>query len=168
EVPMLEGEDDFELSLEDDDDLSGGSVILFDDEDVDEDTATTVGMLDEEEYTDEFDVMEGESLDVEESDYDLDMDDDLDVFDADDEDFSDSFETGESQSSFTGTGMQQMVAPVESEWGAGAFIGLLLSSALMILCSMVMFDLVRSMWGWHDAASFNSALLDTIGNLFSS
>lgn len=178
EVPMLEGEDEFELSLEDDFG-SDGSVILFDDEDVDEDTATTVGSLSDDGFTDEFEVMEGESLDVDDdlddfgdSEFDLEMEDDLDVFDADDEDFSDSFETGETQSgmaAFVPAASHQMMAPgVEKEWGVSAFIGLLFSSVLMILCSMVMFDLIRSMWGWQEAAPFNSVLLETIGNLFSS
>jgi hypothetical protein len=30
----------------------------------------------------------------------------------------------------------------------------------------MMFDLVRSMWNWHESATFNSPLLDLLAGMF--
>ena len=47
-----------------------------------------------------------------------------------------------------------MAAPVEQEWGMGSFIGLSLSTIVMLMCGTVMFDLVRTMW-YADAEKIN-------------
>ncbi len=43
---------------------------------------------------------------------------------------------------------------------------LLLSAGFMCVCGIVMFDLVRTMWGWQETSSFNGPVLDMISGFF--
>jgi hypothetical protein len=59
------------------------------------------------------------------------------------------------------------VAVAEQEWGAATHMALILSTALMVACGTVLFDMVRNMWH-TDAANHNpiaSALLDMFKNI---
>ena len=77
-------------------------------------------------------------------------DDDEDLeFEAADEDFDEGFQTGESQADFAPTGQRVVVAP-EPEFSGATFAGLAATSILLTICGMMMFDLVRSMWGYND------------------
>jgi hypothetical protein len=194
EIPSLEAEDDseFELQLDDTelDSSSSSSVLLFeDDEDPDEHSATVVkkagggGLLNEAEG-ETFDLTEGDSdaFDLEEDEFAADEDDfdvaddilgeddeldELDVFDADDDVFDESLETGESHAEFvTPRGVGRVEAAVEADWGGLTFTGLLVSTGLMALCTMLMFDLVRSMWAWNEPSTFSSGLLKALSGLF--
>ena len=132
EVPALDGSEGTDMS-----------VGLFDDEDADGD-----------EFGDGLEV----SADVIGEDDEL---AELDVFDAADEDFDDSFAAGESHPSFVAPALAgRVAAPVEINWGGGTFAGLLVSTLLMTFCGMMMFDLVRNIWGWQEPAVFNRALLE--------
>jgi len=172
EVPTLDDEDsEFDLAVEADDSSEGAdtSVILFDDEDeIDEYSATAVGGgtpgeqdvfdMDEDFGDDELEV----AADV------VGEDDELDVFDAVDEDFEDSFATGESHVEFAAPvgGPGQVAATVEADWGVGTFIGLLFSTALMLLLGVLVFDLVRSMWTWNEPTGISTTLIGTFRDLF--
>jgi excisionase family DNA binding protein len=92
-----------------------------------------------------------------------DEDEDLE-FEAADEDFDEGFQTGESAADFAPAAQRVMVAP-EPEISAGTFAGLAATSALLVLCGMLMFDLVRSMWGYNDPM-MSSWLLESTKNLF--
>lgn len=186
EVPSLsDDESDFEIAGLDDDDQEADdageetSVILFDDEDADDYSPTVVKKSTPQDEQDlqtgegdfhEFD--EFDSDDLEEEEEVVAEDDDAgigDVFDAEaDEDFDDTFQSGESHAEFVApvSPAGAIAAPIEVEWGAATFVGLLLSTAAMVLCTMVVFDLVLSMWAWRDPVGFNSVLLDLFGGLF--
>lgn len=110
-------------------------------------------------------VEEGEEVDV--TDEVAGEDDELgeDVFGAEDEDFSEQVESGESVAELPIS--RGMAAPVEQDWGTGAFVGLTISAILMVACGTVLFDMVRNMWH-TDAASQNpvaSMLLDAFRNM---
>jgi hypothetical protein len=90
-----------------------------------------------------------------------------DVFGADEEDFSGEVESGESLGEMP-VPMRGMVAPVETEWGAGVFAGVLVCSITMICTGIVMFELLRNMWH-ADVAGVNpisGGLIDTIAGMF--
>lgn len=92
--------------------------------------------------------------------------DDLDVFGDEGDDFDDDFDAGTSSPEFSVPGSRAVAVPEpQREWGVGPFIGLLLSTALMAVCGMMMFDLVRSMWSWNDPSSFNSPLLGFVKDM---
>ena len=55
---------------------------------------------------------------------------------------------------------------VDHEWGTFTFVGVCVSTILMTLCSMVTFDLVRSMWAFNDPSSINKPLLDMMKRWF--
>lgn len=92
-----------------------------------------------------------------------DEDEDLE-FEAADEDFDEGFQTGESQADFA-PAAQRVVVAAEPEFGTGTFVGLAATSAMMVVCGMLMFDLMRSMWGYHDP-TLTSWLLDSTKSLF--
>lgn len=92
-----------------------------------------------------------------------DDDDDLE-FEAADEDFDEGFQTGESQADFA-PAAQRVAVAAEPEFGVPTFVGLAASSVLMALCGMMMFDLMRSMWGYNDP-TLSSWLLDSTKGLF--
>ena len=191
EMPALDDDSEFELSMEGGGSSDSTNVIMFDDDDdVDDRGATVVKRSGEvsEEFDltaggDDFDLDEGDEFDefgeaaeFGDDGFEDDLDvvgeddelDDLDVFDEGADDFDDDFDAGTSSPDFAPTlGGQAgaMPAPVQADWGAGPFVGLLLSTLLMVVCGMMMFDLVRSMWSWNDPSGFNSPLLGIVKDL---
>jgi len=171
EVPLLSEDDDSEFEfVADDMDESGGSdtgVITFSDEFEDE---AAEGQSLEELGIDDFSSMEGDDVfddELEVSDDLIGGDEEMDVFDATDADFVDTYESGESQAEFVApAGVGRMMVPVETEWGVVTFIGTILATSVLVVCSLVMFDYVRSMWAWHEPMAFTSTLLTTIGEFF--
>lgn len=169
------GDSEFELASGDDvADGDDTSVILFDDEDsFDVQPVAKKPAAKRQPLVDEFDV--SESGDVVELDEEFDAfdeggsavvmadDDDLE-FEAADEDFDDGFQTGESAADFTPASQRVVVAP-EPEFSVPTFAGLAATSALLVLCGLMMFDLVRSMWGYNEPV-VSSWLLDSTKNLF--
>ncbi len=189
EVPLADGESEFEFAVEDDEEGAETSVLLFDeDDDIDESAATFVkgsdADIDEEDFdsldsaSDTFDLDDEGDDDSELTDYDLEVTTDssgemdeleeLDVFDEGGESFDDDFEPAESGADFIAplATAGRVAAPVEADWGAGTVVGLGLSSLALGVVGVVMFDLVRSMWAWQDPSTFNSALLDFLGSYF--
>jgi len=172
EVPTLDDDgSEFDLAAEADDSGDGAdtSVILFDDEeDVDEYSATAVGggtpgeqdVFNMEEDFGDDDLEVAEDVDGE--------DDELDVFDAVDEDFEDTFDTGESHAEFVApiAGAGQVATAAEADWGVGTFLGLLFSTALMLVLGVLVFDLVRSMWTWNEPTGISTTLISTFRDLF--
>ncbi|MFH1302855.1 MAG: helix-turn-helix domain-containing protein [Planctomycetota bacterium] len=172
EIPTLDDDEDssFDLSdssadtsvlmLNEDGDMGGssGSVILDSDE---EDSESAI--FDEE---DEF-ASDDAISDV----FDEDEDDFDDIYDADDDDFDDSFQSGESHAEFVapaafGGGRGAAMAAPEPEWGAGTFAALGISTVLMGICTIMMYDLIRTMWHYDDPSSVSSFFLETFGGLF--
>ena len=148
---------------------SDTGVIVFDDEDADEHSPTMVksssaaaaaGFTPGEtfEFDDGLEVAE----DVIGEDDEL---DDVDVFDAGDEDFAQSFAAGESHAEFIAA-PGAIAAPVQQEWGAAMFVGMLLTTVVMVLCAVVMFDFVRSMWSYSEPTGFTSSLMSALGGMF--
>jgi excisionase family DNA binding protein len=184
EVPTLDDDDsEFELGALEGEEDSDTSVLLFDDEDDDELDGTSETLIKKSNEVDfggdEFDVdadefeetadFDGDDFDVADDDIVGEDDelDELDVFDADDDDFEESFETGESHPEFVSPARGRVAAaPIESDWGAATFAALTISSLLMCVCGMIVYDLVRTMWGWQEASGFNGVILDAIGGLF--
>ena len=163
EMPTMAEDSEFELAHE----SSGSSetnVILFDEDDADDQTATVkktgrsaaAADLDE-------DFAAADELEVDEE-FVSDDDEELDVFDAADADFEDDFEEGESQSDFM-PAMAGRMATADAEWSTGTFVGLALATLFMSICGIVMFDLVRYMWHFGEPNTFNSFLLDSIGGM---
>jgi hypothetical protein len=180
-----DSDSEFELAgLGDDDDDDVGmdtSVLLFEDDDDDADTtsgavvaagagvaavaagaaALRESSVDSSADFEDFD--DDDEFDMEDDD---DFDDD--VFDAADDDFDDDFDAGESQAEFAGAGPVVSRAAVEHDWGVGWLVALSIGSILMIMCCMLSFDLVRSMWAWKEPTPISNILLDTLGGLFTS
>ena len=157
--------DDSEFELASVDDLASGddtSVILFDDDDSFDVVSAKSGAASgfsgsAVNMGDDFDEFEeaGSSVVME--------DDDME-FEAADDDFDDGFQTGESAAEFAAPVQRVVVAP-EPEIGALTFVGLTASSIMLAICGMMMFDLVRSMWGYHDP-TVSSWLLENTRSLF--
>ncbi|MFQ5730569.1 MAG: helix-turn-helix domain-containing protein [Planctomycetaceae bacterium] len=166
ELDALDEDSEFELSEPGSGSGSDTGVIVFDDDEAVDDRAQTMikpGSDDDFasgafEFDDDLEVAE----DVVGEDDEL---DDIDVFDAGDEDFAESFEAGESHAEFVAP-PGALVAPVQQDWGVATFLGLILTSAVMILCCVIMFDFVRSMWSWNEPSGFTSALMSKIGGMF--
>jgi len=115
------------------------------------------------------DFSDDEDLEVAEDTFGAEEDlDELDVFDAADEDFEETFEAGESHAEFVAPAAPgRLAAPApEVEWGAGTFAGLSVSTLLMALCLIVTFDLVRTMWAWHEPSTVTGLLLGPLRSLF--
>jgi excisionase family DNA binding protein len=137
------------------------NVITLDDEedagyDVTSEIPRGAAALEEDEEA----VIEDEPVDV--SDELVGEDDELaeDVFGAEDEDFASDEESGESLAELP-VAPRGMVA-AEQDWGMGTHVALWASTALMVACGTVLFDMVRNMWH-TDTASHNpvaSMLLD--------
>ena len=177
EVPLLDSDDDnsseFELGALEDDGDADTSVLLFDDDEEPDELAETMvkksGEMDLD--GDDFD-LDASEAEFDDDDFDVaddvvGEDDELDVFDADDEDFEESFETGESHAEFVAPARGRAAAvPIEADWGAATFVGLTISALMMCVCGLVMYDLVRTMWGWQEISSFNGPVLDLIAGLF--
>lgn len=158
-VSLDDDDDDFELggSTGSASGSGGTGSIVFDD---DSDFGTMPVPLDDGSQESEFD----DDLDVVDDDF-GDDDEIDDIFGADDDDFSDDF-AGESAADFVAPG-RRVAVEQQVDWGAGTFVGLLFTSGLMILCSVIMFDFVRSMWSWSQPNAFSSSLLKTLGSFFS-
>jgi len=168
EIPSLDDdESDFDLVMDDASSGSDANVIFFEEDETDGASATkmrgsagsTLDSIDDlfddddDDFGGELQTLEAEVVDA---------DEDLDIFDAGDEDFEDSFATGESHPGFSQPApVGRVAAHVEAEWGIPTFVGMILSTALLALCCMVMFDLVRSIWGWSDPST-SSFLLDLL------
>ncbi len=157
EIPPLEDDesDTFDISGADD-------TGVLDMSDLDDSSADD-GVFDLDEDDDDF----AESDAFAEDDDDLDFEDDafdddgdLDVFDADDDVFDD-----EDDDSSYGGGMGRMPM-VETDWGAGTFVGLALSSLLLLVCGVVMIDLVNNMATASTPSAVSSAILKTLGGLY--
>ena len=161
ELDALDEDSEFELTKPASGSGSDTGVIVFDDDEVDDHAQTMVKGGSESgafEFDDDLEVVD----DVVGEDDEL---DDIDVFDAGDEDFADSFEAGESHAEFIAP--VGVAAPVQQDWGIGAFLGLMLTTVMMIVCCVVMFDFVRSMWSWNEPSGFTSTLMGKIGGMFS-
>lgn len=152
EIPAMQDDSAFDLKLKDrgaDDtgviDLAAsGSQSLSDAVfDVDEEESTTG----EEELEVSADIL-GEDDELE----------DLDIFDADEGLFEESGASQEFAAPVVGRAMA-----VETEWGGGVVASLVVSSALMLVATIVSFDLVRSMWQSQGATPVTSTLLGILG-----
>ncbi|MFP6700587.1 MAG: helix-turn-helix domain-containing protein [Planctomycetaceae bacterium] len=155
---------DFEMAGADDDNETSTdtSVLLFDDEDdADDYSATVVKKSDDVDIFDEFgDLDEDDDLDVVDDIFGEDDElEDLDVFDADDDLFDDE------ESEDYAPPVETIAATTEQEWGIGTFLSLLTATGLMLVCGMVLFELVKSIWSAEDPG-FSGGLIDTVGNMF--
>ena len=170
EIPALDDDDDFAdssfdledtnsdtsvLMVNDDAGGSSGSVILDSDDDDGESA-----IFDDDEFASDDGI----------SDVFDDEDDFDDIYDADDDDFDDSFQSGESHAefvapaSFAGGRGAAMAAP-EAEWGVGTFVGLGISTLLMSICGLMMYDLIRTMWHYDEPSAVSSPILEMIRGL---
>jgi hypothetical protein len=174
EIPMV-GDSSSEFD-------STGVISLGDEDDADEyeqtvikkggrPAATQAEIANDEELFDGIDdVMEAsDDDDVEVADDVMGEDDEVsaDVFGADEEDFSGEVESGESLGEMP-VQKYGMIAPMEAEWGAGVFAGVLVGSLMMVCTGIVMFELLRNMWH-ADIAGVNpvsGGLIDTIAGMF--
>lgn len=173
-------ESEFELATPGSAEMATGddtSVILFEDEDsfVAEPAPAKRPPAKKQPAVEEFVAAEGDEIVEMEDDFDAfdeeggsavaiaDEDEDLE-FEAADEDFDEGFQTGESQADFAPAAQRVVVAP-EADFGVPAFVGLAASSVLLVLCGMMMFDLVRSMWAHNDPV-LSGWLLDSTKSLF--
>ena len=168
EVPALVDDGtDFEMAEtgEDAETSTDTSVLLFDDEeDADDYSATVVKKSDDADIFDEFgDIGDDDDLDVVDDifgeDDELEDLEDLDVFDADDDVFDD-----EEKDDYA-VPVERIVATTEQEWGVGTFLSLMTATGLMLVCGMVLFELVKSIWSAEDPG-FTGGLIDTVGGMF--
>ncbi|WP_238757453.1 helix-turn-helix domain-containing protein [Rubinisphaera margarita] len=160
DMPLLE-----DSNAEMDDDTTG--VVMFDD-----DESVETMAFDSSEVSDEggFDDFDDEDSFDELSDGDLDVSDDMldeDVLEADDDAFDDEFESGESVPALAAPGMRggAAVGVAAAEWDMVSFSLVLLSTAMMGICTLLMFDLVRSMWGFAEPSSVNGMILESLQGL---
>ena len=58
--------------------------------------------------------------------------------------------------------VQPSAAMFESSFTGLQIAGLAACTAVLILCGMMMYDLLRNMWSWQGAYPVNSGLMDTI------
>jgi len=165
---------EFELAgLDDDDDDLGGStsVLRFEDDDEEgSDSSKTLATSSstelESETTDDAFAAEDEFEDDFEDDFD---DDDLDdVHDA--EDFGDDdFEDEEGgESGFAAPSGPRRYARAEADWGTLTKTGIGIGTLLALVCSVVSFELIRTMWMWTRPGDqqATSSILELFGSLF--
>ncbi len=174
--------DDDVFALRSDDDHDQTSVIMFDEDDANADSAAFVE--DSALYTDELSSDDNEESvfdlssvdddmnadfdadDLELSDDMIGEDDSLDVFEADEGDFEDGFESGESQPGLSsGGGRAVAVMAASAPWGAGTISLLSVSALLMTFCTLLMFDVVRSLWALESHSAPTSMLLDLMASI---
>ncbi|MDA0832828.1 MAG: helix-turn-helix domain-containing protein [Planctomycetota bacterium] len=155
------GDSEFDLDAEDS--SHDTSVILFDD-DEDADFATTKPQR----GSDDAVAVEEADLELDGDMFDVDEADELDVFDAGDEAFEDSFQTGASHAEFsTGSAIGRgVVSAPEAEWTKIDFAGVALSTVVTILCALVSFDLVRSIWHSQDNSAVAGPIIEALAGLF--
>ena len=151
EIPAMEGDSSFELEMEDD---SGDDTGVLDLEDSGEVLDDAIFDLDEDDSGYDDDELEvapeilGEDDELE----------DLDIFDADEGLFE---ESGASQEFAAPVGRE---VEVEADWGAGTVAALAFSTTLIVLATVVSFDLVQSMWSAEGGATpIGSMLLGLFG-----
>lgn len=151
EIPSMEGDSAFELQMEDD---SGDDTGVLDLEDSGEVLDDAIFDLDEDESGFDEDELEvapeilGEDDELE----------DLDIFDADEGLFE---ESGASQEFAAPVGRE---VAVEAEWGGGVVAGLAFSTTLLVVATIVSFDLVQSMWSAQGGGTpIGSMLLNFLG-----
>ncbi len=150
EIPSMADDSAFDLEMEDSGDETG-VLDLADSGDATLDDA--VFDIDDDESFDEVDELEVADEILGEDD-EL---DDLDVFDADEGLFE---ESGVSQE-FAAPVAGRMV--VESEWSGMVVASLSAATVLMLLATIVSFDLARSMWQWDSPTPVSSLLLGLFG-----
>ncbi|MEZ6067883.1 MAG: helix-turn-helix domain-containing protein [Planctomycetaceae bacterium] len=166
EIPSL-GADDSEFELESVTQDSDDETAVFDLSDAEDSDVMDDAVFDLDESADDDAFADDEfgDDDLEVADDILGEDDeldDLDVFDADE----DVFDEGGS------TGGQQFAVPsgaayVEQEWGGGTFAGLLVSTAILSVVAIVMFDLVNNIWSFNEPTGASSAILEGLRGLYS-
>jgi excisionase family DNA binding protein len=151
---------EFELATGGSMDSDDTSVILFEDDDAFEVAPVArKPAAKKQPAVDEYVAGEGDEIIEMEDDFDefdeaggssvvMADDDDLE-FEAADEDFDEGFQTGESAADFA-PAAQRVAVAAEPEFGVPTFAGLAATSAILVLCGMMMFDLVRSMWNYSD------------------
>jgi hypothetical protein len=149
EIPAVSDDSSFDLGMSDSGDETG--VLNLEDSG---EAALDDAVFDlDEETGDEVDELEvapeilGEDDELEE----------LDIFDADEGIFE---ESGASQE-FAAPVARGMV--IEQEWGGGTVAALAFSCVLMVIASVVSFDLVRTMWQWNEASPVTNGLLKMLG-----
>jgi hypothetical protein len=175
EMGAATDESEFELaesggSMDSDD----TSVILFEDDDAFDVAPARKPGGKKQPVVDEYIAAEGDDV--------IEMDDDFDEFDeaggssvvmaddedlefeAADEDFDEGFQTGESAADFA-PAAQRVAVAAEPDFGVPTFAGLAATSAILVLCGMMMFDLVRSMWSYSDP-QLSGWLLNSTKDLF--
>jgi excisionase family DNA binding protein len=178
----LSNDDDDVFNLASDEDHDTTNVIMFDDDDA---TTTKKGGQfkgDSALYTDElsedgeesvFDLSSvdddmGEEFDADDLELSDDMigeEEELDVFEADEGDFEDGFESGESQPSIATGGRQVAYVAADAPWGAGTISLLAISSIMMLFCTLLMFDVVRSMWSLESPMPTTNMLLELMSSM---
>lgn len=191
EIPMLGGQDsefEFTASPLDDDSHTDFAMLGEDDapaarkggakkgksQDEDDDlfdTSTTVEFsADDDEFDSSADVFADDSDDMEVADDVIGEDDEIaeDVFGAADEDFDEELQSGQSSSDFAVPSMAgpRVSAPIQAEWGGATFGMLLVSSAVMLLTSFMMYDVVRTMWGNNEPNAGTEMILSSFRGMF--
>jgi excisionase family DNA binding protein len=174
EMGAVGDDSEFELAESGSMDSDDTSVILFEDDDAFEVAPVAKKPSRKQPAVDEYVAAEGDDVIEMEDDFDefdeaggssVVMSDDEDLeFEAADEDFDEGFQTGESAADFAPAAQRVAVAS-EPDFGVPTFAGLAATSALLVLCGMMMFDLVRSMWSWNDPSTFNSPLLGIVRDM---
>jgi len=161
---------EFELAgLDDDDEDDFGtdtSVLMFDEEDGDDQASAAVDTDTDDTFADD-DAFEDDLVD----DLDDDFEDDEmdDVWDAEEDDDDEGFEAGESQvgdltagPALAGTGVWTQDRPRGALWTTCVSIGALLS----VVSAFVGIELVRTMWLWTQPGEPTSGLLGMLGGMF--
>ncbi|MEX0726908.1 MAG: helix-turn-helix domain-containing protein [Planctomycetaceae bacterium] len=163
DVPSSTGDSEFDLDAGDS--SHDTSVILFDD---DEDDDFAPAKPRRTGASDDAVAVEEAELEVDGDVFDVDEPDELDVFDAGDEAFEDSFQTGASHADFSTSSAigRGAVAAPEAEWTKVDFAGVALSTLVTVICAVVSFDLVRSMWHWGEPSPVAGPILDALAGLF--
>ncbi len=190
EIPMLGGQDsefEFTASPLDEDSHTNFAVLGEDDapagkkggakkgkhdsEDDLFDTSATVEFgADDDEFDSNADVFADDSDDMEVADDVIGEDDEIaeDVFGAADEDFDEELQSGQSSADFPVPAMSgaRVSAPIQAEWGGATFGMLLVSSAVMLLTSFMMYDVVRTMWGNNEPNAGTEMILSSFRGMF--
>ena len=189
EIPMLGGQDsEFEFTASPLDEDSNNNIPMLgeaetpsrrgagkkgrpqDSEDL-FDTSTTVEFGSDDDLDSSADVFDSESSDdMEVADDVIGEDDEIaeDVFGAADEDFDEELQSGQSAADFAvpSIGSGRASAPVQAEWGGATFGMLLVSSAVMLLTSFMMYDVVRTMWGNNEPSAGTEMILSSFRGMF--
>ncbi|HBL46179.1 hypothetical protein [Gimesia sp.] len=173
EIPALDDDEDFADSSFDLEDSHSDTSVLMLNEDGDAGGSSGSVILDSDDEEGESAIFDDDEFASDDGLSDVfDEEDDFDdIYDADDDDFDDSFQSGESHAefvapaSFAGGRGAAMAAP-EAEWGVGTFVALGISTLLMSICGLMMYDLIRTMWHYDDPSAVSSSLLEMVRGLF--